>query len=372
MNFFTKIDWKVTKILNGGRINYSKLSKKRKEKLLAEETQRFFYHLLGTKDISIGINFLDEIDFYIKDYRQHPSIKFKDREEIFNFYLEVFGRYSTSVILQYFRLIIQLIHFDVYSNLTERLSYNTETKKIVVMPTANINTRFLTQINIAIFQHEITEEICKLYVEPLEFIGFAFPLVSEFDYSDSFIKDLYVTNLLSAQAVIRSSKHFLKRCYAEHHAETLFSTLIYCLMEYHNDVLVNYFDEEQELLQLCLKNETLAIMFGILYEIEDMVTEKSIQFGNLMRCQHENVITDERIYETLLDFRSSMVAVFISSLGKIAAQIKKSFSETDDNTKSNVVDFTAKREIKDAVKDTTETYCLLADALIQQLKDFKT
>lgn len=373
MKIFKDVEWKVIKLLHKGRYNYNKLSNKRKEKLIEEEVQRFFYNLLGTKDISIGINFLDEIDFYIKEYKNHPTIKFKDREEILNFYSEVYGRYSTSVILQYFRLIMQYFIFDIYYTMTERPTYNVENKKVVVMPTSNLNTRMLAQINLAAFQHEISEEICKLYVDPAELISFAFPLISEFDYTDSYIKDFYVTNVIATQAVVKSVKAFLERSYLIHHVNTLFSTFLYCLMEYHNDVLVNYFDvEEQELIQLCLKNETLSVMFGILYEIEELNDADELNFGSLMKCQHPSVITDERIYNTLLDFRSSMIAMFISSLGSIAAAIKKTFTETEENVKTNVVDFTAKREMKDAVKDTTETYCLLAEDLINQLKSFKT
>lgn len=362
-----KIRWLRYK--NKGRLPFSALTVRMFNDAVDEEVSEWINALLDTYDKSAGMELFDQVEYWSGHLDQHPNIVFDDQKEYHLFYNAVFSKYACNVITEFFRMIITAKVIDIHDRITLDPFYSIKDHAQILPPHININTRYLMEINLANRTSNIPVSTVSKYIDPLEFLYFAFPNIIDFEESRyGLVKDWYKSICQITETVIEMFLINLDEIYGPDIAVKNHALFIFTVIEFANTIFVNFYDEEtKELLNVTMRSEWFAIMFGVLYYLHRANNNDILELGPLSECGSSVAIYSPEFDLNTLEYRKEMISLFIVTMSSLRARVEVDVSVKKTNASGNVANLSERRDTKDILETVSGRYNTLLAEILEQM-----
>lgn len=369
MSFKEKMKLRWLRYKNKGKLPFGVLTPEQMDVAVGNEVNEWIYALLDTRDKSAGMELFDQIEYWSGHLDQHPDIVFNDLQEYRVFYTMVFYKYACNVITEFFRMIITAKIIDIHDRITLDPFYSIKDNAQVIPPHININTRYLMEINLANRTSDISSNTLSKYVDPLEFLYFAFPNIMDFEESRyGLVKEWYKHICRLTETVIEMFLIHLDKLYGPDIAVKNHALFIFTIIEFANTIFVNFYDEEtKELLDVTMRSEWFSIMFGVLYYIHSANNNDILELGPLSECGSSVAIYSPEFDLNTLEYRKEMISLFIVTMSSLRARVEVDVSVKKTNASGNVANLSERRDTKDILETVSGRYNTLLAEILEQM-----
>ncbi len=374
MNWKQKLKVRWLKLTNGGRVPFDKMDNEIVNHYINLKLEDWFYFLLESKSYGLGVNFLDSIDNLSGDIDLDDDIIFNTFEEFNVFHKNLFTKYSVAVISQFFQLILTLKAHDIQDVLTVSPIFNDDGIQ-VLPPHSNVDTRQLAEISMATTIETLPIIVKQIYRDPMELLYHAFPSIINFEGRSEYVKNLYKLISMSSTITFELFMKMMANDYDEQTTVKNHSMLMLSVMEYANDYLAGFYDQQgDELLLDGVRSEFIGVLFGLLHHLQESKDNKFLEFGPLNDCLSNLAMEDSKNLPTVKVYRKSAIALFIQTMGELRARIETTVNVAPDAEakKDNVISIKSRRESEISMETVFNRYLDLANDIVKQIDEYGT